>query len=161
MDKGQDVRYIWPRKIVAVIQIVGGVIGLFANAMAFSTTAQINLMVFLPLAITSGFFAIFIIAGIWLWSNRRSGITLSIVAQLLQFISFSTPAMLYKFVGGLGLTVIISFSTGDVNFAVELGSKWASDFFNPRLPQELGFNILAAFFLFILLRSRPATAIQH
>lgn len=88
-------------KIIAVLEILGGVVGL-AVVFVFSSAFLPS-----PFAVILGalMFSLAILAGILLWRERPIGCWLSFVIQVLQIPWLAFDHLYYRFVAGVALTI--------------------------------------------------------
>lgn len=139
-------------KLVATLEIIGGLIGVI-----FSLIKPIDTP-----AIVVYFASFSLLSGLILLKRSRMGLVLSMLNQILQLFTLSTPYLNYKFAMGLGLFCYIDKINKHINFVTSWGSyvnvstqdnPVASYFLNSSNVETgswIGFNIVAIFCLIYL-----------
>ena len=125
-------------KFISLIQIIGGILGILISF-------QFLILLLLP---TNLFillvFLLSLIAGIWLWQEKKLGYLLTYIVQILQVPYIVTNVISYSIVSGLQLAFIIEFSSQILNLNTRfwIGSNANFSIFNEVPFSALGFNIV-------------------
>ena len=93
---------LWPR-IIAVAEVIGGILALSATILAAKAGASKSAVVFgatLDLLV--------LVAGVTLWFRRTTGIVLSEIAMALQSVQVFTGWFVWQYVAGVALLVQIT-----------------------------------------------------
>jgi hypothetical protein len=107
-------------KIVAIYQIIGGILGLMVAGFTVEISVLYNLIFFLFIIC---FFLYSILCGIVLLKNRSLGITLTVINQVLQIVGFAILGYAFKYVSGISFTILIDLSENTFFFNLGL-SEW-------------------------------------
>ncbi len=138
----------WMRRIVAVLEIGGGFMGILALLVAkpwakdFSLGTVITLLVFLCLVLLG------LAAGLLVAERREPGLWLSLLYQVVQIPMIVSAAVTYQFLPGIQ---IVAGRFGDFHGVLfQCQSKFA--FFIGRVPDASGWGLnLSALFFFLYL----------
>lgn len=147
---------LWCR-IVAALQIVGGLFGIYF--IAFSGEFSGSLIIFLFALLL---FATSVWSGVLLARGSKVGLTASFVVQAFQLVQVNVPGFLYSFCCGLVLVSGLGGSVGNpkINFNFFYGSRFVV-LFNSALVQAptailTGLNLVALLCLVCLYYVRMA-----
>ena len=138
-------KYIVGFKLLAIYQIVGGVLGIAFIVPAFLSIADLSyasvIVIFAGFVLHS--FSMY--CGIMLYRSQRRSLVMSFVCQCLQGLSISTPGFFYQFVSGFSFLFYLQSLSGD--FHIQFGSTFS--FFSVQVADDLydrvmiGFNFVA------------------
>jgi len=137
-------------KLIAIIEIVGGAIGLFIivpviwgitsllSSGTFSLAIAGSILIFV-LGIC--LYILSVIAGVALWRNSRKGVTLSLIVQAVQIPSLVISGFIYSFISGLAMYLYLDFQSGVwINFNISMFRIYLSSSNNGFV---LGINVIA------------------
>lgn len=93
------------RRTIAVIEIVGGALGVFTSTLFVVQSGLRGTLVALIVCVMLAVFGLHILAGTMLWFRPDRGLKLSIAAQLLVLPRVISPVASLYFVSGLNATV--------------------------------------------------------
>jgi hypothetical protein len=147
--------HIWIR-IIAVLEIVGGVFGIGLVAWGlFFTPFNPFLLVLVPIAI--GIYIRSFVAGVALWRRSPFGRKASIIVQAIQLPKIVSPAVVFIFSFGLDLWVHQLWSGGLTTLGFQLKLFAFNQLYInvPGAPIGLGVSITALVFLSMLIRYKP------
>lgn len=128
----QDEKDLMLRRGVALLEIIGGILGVVTALDYLSNSAGIGVIICLLFA---GFYGYSVLAGYWLWQNLAKGYRASVLLQLLQIPVLVSPLLTYEFVSGLMLRILIG--TGGFDTSLNFGSQFTFEL----MPQNTGFSI--------------------
>lgn len=143
---------------LAAYQIFGGILGI---ALAGKALPQLKSFgeANLPLIVIAGLLYVYsILCGFVLLKNHRKGLSLSLINQLLQVLSFAIGSYAYNFVAGLKIGIGIGFVP---NWELKLNLSLSSFQFiiNEDTGQVLlGINLLALVLVYVIERLKENIA---
>lgn len=146
-DKGQ--------KVLALILVVGGVLGIAEMVLALASSQAPPLWSYLVYPTP---FLLSVIAGIGLWRDSPWGLKLSIGVLVAQVFFLWSPAFVCVFYTGAAVPVVLMLdSQGSSGFSIAawLGSDLNLFIGEVRRQYALGLNLAAIFALGYLFRLRP------
>ena len=120
------------RRGVALVEIIGGILGVVTALGYLSNSAGIGVIICLLFV---GLYGYSIVAGYWLWQNFAKGYRASVLLQLLQVPVLVSPLFTYEFVSGLMLRFLVGTGGFDTSF------NFGSQFTFLLMPQDAGFSI--------------------
>jgi len=137
-------KYIVGLKLLAIYQIVGGVLGIAFIVPAFLSIDDLSyvsvILIFAGFLLHS--FSVF--SGIMLFRSQFGSLIMSFVCQCLQGISISTLGFFYQFVSGFSFSLYLQSLSGD--FHIQFGSDFS--YFSVHVVDNpydrmIGFNFVA------------------
>lgn len=143
-------------KTIAGFQILTGLI-MSVNILFFLTgsdagaTPVIKNTLFLILYLGVAF------AGVLLWRNKPLGLTLSILAQSLNLISFDILKLAYRFTGIVDFFIYLRSGEG-IGVNGYVGGRYALTIYDKAGATMVGINIIAVILLIILLKAKGGDA---
>jgi hypothetical protein len=148
----------WVR-IISVLEIVGGVVGIgFVIWALLATPFNAWTLIIAPIAIS--IYILSLVAGVALWRGNSFGRKASIVVQAIQLPKIISPLVIFMFSVGFDLWVQFLLTRGFSNLGFEFRFlAFSQIFFNVQdAPFGLGVSITACIFLAMLLRHKPGRA---
>ena len=144
-------------RIVALLQIVGGVLGLLDAISALVAPTGIVTVAVILAGLLIFSFGIF--AGVVMWVGQMRGYILSRILQLLQLPLLTSPFLSYQL--GVGYFAHITYVGDDVElrYATELGTNIELLFGGSQVPFHFGINIVAL--AAIVLLNRRISALRR
>lgn len=140
----------WWLRAIAVLEVAGGVFGLFAVTGGRSTSSGIFLL------LGSVLFIFSIVAGVLLWRGGDRGLKLSAIVQALQIVNLSSPLFTYAFGAGLSVTISLAHVPDDILIGFRYGTigmyllyfgplpqNQPAPFLGPPIDYYFGVNLLA------------------
>jgi hypothetical protein len=118
MTSRSFLRLLSPYRILAYIEIAGGIIGLHLSAIQLVKIGLANLTIGVAttLAVFALLFALSVAAGIGLLKRNRFGYVASILIQALQIPALISDVLIYRFIMLIRLLVFTRYvRTGDTN----------------------------------------------
>ena len=109
--------YYFKLKLIAIYQIIGGLVGLGLTIWLITMLLPMPLVVVCITAISIGLFLFSIACGVGLLYKKWTAINLSIILQILQIVSFTLYSCSFKFISGLGVLLNFDFTN---NLQVQL-----------------------------------------
>ena len=138
------------RKVIAIIELFGGVMGLFiiiplvaviANLLASDVSLSIKTIDTVIFVFATCLYILSIIAGVALWKKSKNGMQLSLFVQGFQIPGFIVPHVSYFFVSGLAIVVSSNLHS---NFFVTFYLSRFNIYLTPGATNfVLGLNIIA------------------
>lgn len=147
----------WIRRILLVLQIGGGFTGIAVLVLSGNFCSQAPVSTRMVATVLSLLFSLGIIGGLALAEEKRAGVRLSAIYQLLQVPIVSSPLLTWRLMSGLELSVI--WWKHEAVFNGRLGAHAVFTFRRPD-PWGIGVNLLPlAIFVYLLwtLRKREET----
>ncbi|MBB6611593.1 hypothetical protein H7F15_11140 [Pontibacter sp. Tf4] len=135
--------------IIAIYQIVGGVLGILLTAWVMYSGEMVIDQAALRMGLFAGALYVFsILCGRMLYRNYKRGLLLSIVNQVLQVVYFSFGAYGFQYVAGLRVGIgvdmiggwIFKFRLALSSFHFNIGTDLGQEF--------IGVNLVALFLIF-------------
>ena len=150
-------------KIISVVEIVGGVSGLYVAAREGLAHPQGGAVTILILLVFAGINLLSIYAGVALWLGRSSGRIASIIVQALQLPKIFSPVVIY--VISIGFDVWFQFLTRGQSYALGFELRVLSSVqfvFNAQgAPLGCGISLVSCVFLAMLLRYSPGVSLPE
>lgn len=143
----------WARRIIALLEIGGGAIGMVALASAPSQTGLGGKII---LCCGAAYFLFGILSGLLLAESRPRGVICSQAYQFLQILNFTTPVISYLAMSG----AYVGLSIKEAGFDIQayLGTNFRFTFLRGDSPWSVGINLLAIVaFVWLQQRGRRAT----
>lgn len=139
-------------KIIGVIEILGGFVGIALIFWLISRGVQVNLSLFIVLLLALTFYAYSIFAGIVLYKKCEKGIFHSWIVQLIQIIGFSYGGVTYTLTSGANFLIGYNFTEGNLNFNLGLASEFDLSM-TTEINNFIQINLIAILFLYLLEKS--------
>ena len=136
------------RMVVAGVEIAGGMYGLVASMPQLVSAERWPHQVIF--AVAAAFYVTSFVAGMLLLRNRRAGITLSIYLTWPQLLSVKTSLITFALYSGARIGVYIP----PLGFQANLASGFDFGFRGYQPDPQVGINLLAIYFLFLLIEQR-------
>lgn len=154
------------RRVVAVLEIAGGIIGLclVLISMAQMGISGMPLSLALVLALMLLLFGLSVVAGLQLLRGRRIGYTLSIIVQILQLPAIVSEAIIYKVYALIRLIPFVQLREGrDLNINLGFDFNVLGVGFQIYLHNQvdgiiLGLNVVPLLYIVLICLARPARA---
>jgi len=148
-------------KLIAILEIVGSLFGFYILYSMFRSVSYDESTFLLYVLLFSALGAVTVlalVAGILLWKERRLGFALSVLVQALQIPIFTSAIFEIQLMFGVGIWPYAAmdgqFKLGmDINFGAEEDLGW-----RPEAPFSFGVNLVAVYFLYVLLRAMAERA---
>lgn len=137
------------RRIIAVLEIIGGAVGVILTLNSLNAASNFGLfmgVLMIGVYVFTGF------AGWWLWKGYKKGYKSSAIIQAAQIPVFVSPIITYQFVAGATLRLLAG--TGGSGFYFQLGSLWDLHILQD-LGVSIGINAVAIGSFFILNKITP------
>lgn len=152
--------HIW-MKIIAVLEIVGGIAGILLVVWILAMT-PFNPLSLLILPIVVGIYVLSLVAGIALWRGRKYGRTASIVVQCIQIPKLISPQIIFMF--SFGVDVWVYFFRSPELFKIGFESRFGAfnQFFvyAPGAPYGLGISVTGLIILVLLITYKPNRTLE-
>ena len=142
-------------KIIAACEVTGALLGMYILCRVIRSAHYDSDLIFVFFALIcalSAMTVLALIAGIRLWMQRRLGLGLSLLVQILQVPLLTSAIFKFQLMFGVGIWVYLSF---DEKITIGLPIKFGAAenvAWNPDLPFSIGVNVLALYFIYVLLR---------
>ena len=136
-------------KFIAGLEIFGGGHGVLLILEDASLLPQFSISTVLLHLIFLSLYIGCISAGVQLWKETPRGIRWSLGLFTLQLVTFSSPLLVYRFISGAHLVILIAFDliseNGSFNFGFNfnLGSSFLLVGLQDKAPWGLGINLVA------------------
>lgn len=144
---------LWTRRAIAIVAIVGGLIGMFSAAMLIASLSSS-----LDRILVGGFLLIYA-WGVWngmRWLRRRTGGERAMLAfWLIQIPAIQSPIASYFLACGLHLTASLQPSPLAVNGSFLFGSTFNYSLGKAATPWVIGVNVFAALITWSIARDLP------
>jgi hypothetical protein len=147
-------------------QIIGGIAGVLVTFWILSKTAQITGMIAMLFLIAFALYCFSVYSGKLLLGTQYSGgLSLSILNQIPQIVSFAFIGYAYQFNAGAMVELGISYGAGTVssglNFRVDFGmmSKWLFSIASDDLSFKLSVNFVAVYLIYFI--GKLKETLQH
>ena len=146
--------------LLALMQVVGGLIGLYAVLGAVTGEGVPSTAVSVVYGVAALLFVVSILAGVFLLLRPALGVMLSLINQVFQLVQFAVGGFLFQYISGFYLAV--GFKTGEAGFSFSADFLLFDSDFHIGAPDlgapapgvQVFVNLLALLFLFWLLRQR-------
>ena len=145
----------WIIKIISVVEIIGGTIGCLLTISYFNSVFSTEQVVLIPIVIGIVFFALYVVsilAGYWLWKEKKVGYRLSVITQSLQIVFFWSKIISYRFVSGL--LAGISINSQGLNLDYHAGSIFTFQLLIKQSNLSLGINFIPVIFIYLLYKHK-------
>jgi hypothetical protein len=145
-------------RIIAVLEIIGGVCGIGYVAQGLvGTPFNAFLMVLTPFVV--GIYVLSLVAGVALWRGSAFGRNAAIIVQAIQVPKLISPPIIFIFSFGFDLWVHCIWSEAGTTVGFELKLLAFNQFFINMWGASvgLGVSITAVIFLIVLVRYTPRT----
>jgi hypothetical protein len=145
---------------VAILEIVGGVIGIAASLwyIYLVTVQSPHWLLYLFITVFLGLYSLSIVGGILLWRLHRLGFLLSRLTQALQVIGFTHPIFSYSYV--VGGAILVSFRWFHFSINFKAGSYFTAYYNIENAQGSVTVNVFAML-LFIGLLQAPRLLKSH
>jgi hypothetical protein len=143
-------------KFIAACEVTGALLGAYVLYRAIRSAHYDSDLIFVFFALICALSTVTVlalIAGILLWTQRRLGLGLSLLVQILQVPLLTSAILKFQLMFGVGIWVYLSF---DERIKIGLPIKFGAAeniTWNPDLPFSIGVNVLALYFIYVLLRA--------
>jgi hypothetical protein len=144
-------------------QIVGGIAGVLVTLWILSKTEQITWVIALLFLLAFALYSFSIYCGkLLLGAQYSRGLSLSILNQVPQIVSFAFIGYAYQYNAGAAVELALSYGSGTVssglNFGVDFGMmpKWLFSIASDDLSFKLSVNLLAIYLIYFIDKLREA-----
>ena len=129
--------------ILAINQIIGGVIGIILTIYVMTTAVTFSLLLITILIFIFGLYCYSILCGVLIFKSPLTGLKYSLINQYLQILYFSIVGYGFKYLSGLYFS--LEFDLGDLpSFQLQGGvSTWNINFKNAFEIKTVGINFIA------------------
>ena len=129
--------------ILAINQIIGGVIGIILTIYVMTTAVSFSLLLITILIVILGLYCYSILCGVLIFKSPLTGLKYSLINQYLQILYFSIVGYGFKYLSGLYFS--LEFDLGDLpSFQLQGGvSTWNINFKNAFEIKTVGINFIA------------------
>lgn len=131
-------------KVLAIYQIIGGLLGLIIVTFRIIQIQTFTPFVILLLAIAFGLYIFSLLSGWLLWNQYTAGVQCSLINQYLQIVQFAIGGFAYMYVSGghfsLGVDLTYSYQ---VLFNFGIFSTFQFEVFAQASTVQLSFNFVA------------------
>ena len=129
--------------ILAINQIIGGVIGIVLTIYVMTTAVSFSLLLITILIVILGLYCYSILCGVLIFKSPLTGLKYSLINQYLQILYFSIVGYGFKYLSGLYFS--LEFDLGDLpSFQLQGGvSTWNINFKNAFEIKTVGINFIA------------------
>lgn len=136
------------RMVLAGVEIAGGLYGLVATMPQLMNAEGWPYKVIYAFA--AAFYVTSFVAGMLLMRDRRAGVTLSIYLTWPQLLSVKTSLITFVLYSGARIGIYIP----PLGFQADLASGLSFGFRGDQPDPQIGVNLLAIYFLFLLIEQR-------
>lgn len=145
------------RRCVAIVEMVGGALGLivcFNKLSSLSGEVLYNLFPYILVAIV---FALTSVSGYLLYKDNELGYRLSIYSNLIQIPIIKTTTASFFIASGafIPITWVSDVTGSSLGFTIRSGSHMMFEFLIPVNQTEFGINLVALFIVFFLIKRMP------
>ena len=129
--------------ILAIYQIIGGVIGIILTIYVMTTAVTFSLLLITILIVIFGLYSYSILCGVLIFKSPLTGLKYSLINQYIQILSFSIVGYGYKYLSGLYISVELDLGNLP-SFQLQGGiSTWNINFKNALEIKTVGINFIA------------------
>lgn len=150
------------RRIIAGLQIVGGIFGIIFIALELNST-QINAASLLIAILVLLIYVLSLVAGVLLWREHRWGRPASIIVQAIQLPKLLSPILIFNICFGLDIypyLMVTNYGFFGVGFELKVLAFYQLHLGVPIPGVGLGLSIPACIFLTVLIKNRKESAPQ-
>ncbi len=128
--------------ILAINQIIGGVIGIILTIYIMTTAVTFSLLLITILIVIFGLYSYSILCGVLILKTPLTGLKYSLINQYMQILSFSILGYGFKYL--CGLYFLLEFDLGNLpSFQLQWGlSTWNINFKNAPEIKTVGINFI-------------------
>ena len=136
--------------ILAINQIIGGVIGMILTIYVMTTAVTFSLLLITILIVIFGLYSYSILCGVLILKSPLIGLKYSLINQYIQILSFSILGYGFKYLSGLYF--LLEFDLGNLpSFQLQWGlSTWNINFKNALEIKTVGINFVAIFLILFI-----------
>ena len=136
--------------ILAINQIIGGVIGIILTIYVMTTAVTFSLLLITILIVIFGLYSYSILCGVLILKNPLTGLKYSLINQYLQILYFSISGYGFKYLSGLYTSLELDLGNLQ-NFQLQGGiSTWDINFKNALEIKTVGINFIAVLLIIFI-----------